>query len=213
MKVLFQDFLSNKALFFDLFDKAARNIVDMATLLVTAVNSEIADERAEMFIHLDKMEHAGDDITHKINLNLDKVIFPPLNRDDIHALAANLDDVADTIREAGSRMHLYGIVDFVPSFKQISSIILKAGVEIQNAVNLLRTAKKPGDIFKICRNIKGYEQQADQVYYLSLAGLFQNEKNAINLIKHREILLSLETSVNECKSTADVLNAILINNL
>ena len=213
MKVLFQDFLSNKAMFFDLFDKGAKNVVEMAALLVTAVNSEVTAERNLIFKQLDKMEHAGDDITHKINLCLDKVIFPPLNRDDIHDLAARIDDVADTIKEASSRMYLYGITEFTAAFKQIAAIILQAGTELERAISLLRALKKPGEVLEICRRVKSFEQESDKVYYHSLAELFLVERDAIKLIKHREILLSLETSVNKCKSTADVLNAILINNI
>jgi uncharacterized protein len=213
MRVLFQDFLSNKALFFDLFDKAAENVAEMAALLVSAVNCESEEERTLMFKQLDKMEQVGDDTTHKIYLCLDKVIFPPLNRSDIHALASSIDDVADTIKEASGRMYLYNIVEFVPAFKDIAAIILQASLEIEKAVNLLRKLKNPDEVFELCRKIKACEQQSDKVYYHAVAELFANEKDAITLIKYREILLSLETSVNKCKNVTEALNAILINSL
>jgi predicted phosphate transport protein (TIGR00153 family) len=213
MKVLFHDFLSHRALFFDLLDKTAKNVVEMAALQVAAVNNGIADEREAMFTQVDKMEHAGHNTTHKIYLSLDKVIFPPLNRDDIHTLAATIGDVADTIKEACSKMYLYGIVEFVPAFKEIAGIILQACSEIEKAVNLLRTSKKPDQVLEICRKIKIFEQQADQVYYHAVAELFLNEKDAVTLIKYREILLALETSANKCKNVKEALNAILINNM
>src|ERR1700733_5849445 len=115
----FSNFLSNRTLFFDLFDKAAKNVVDMATLLVKVVNSPSADCE-EIVKHVDKLENSGDDITHKIRLNLDKIIFAPLNRNDIHTLASAIDDVADTIKEASGRIFLYNIVDFAPALKEIA---------------------------------------------------------------------------------------------
>jgi predicted phosphate transport protein (TIGR00153 family) len=209
----FNNFLSNRTLFFDLFDRAAKNVVDMATLLVCVVNSTGGDDCAEMVKTVDKLENNGDNITHKIRLNLDKIIFTPLNRNDIHNLASAIDDVADTIKEASDRIYLYNIVDFAPALKEIASFTLKASLEVEKAINLLRTVKKPAQVFEICQHVKSYEQQSDKVYYNAVAGLFANEKNAITFIKYREILLSLETSVNKCKRVSDALNVVLINNM
>jgi predicted phosphate transport protein (TIGR00153 family) len=211
MKVLFQDFLSHKAMFYDLFDQAAKNVAEMATLLVSVVNTERADERELIFKHIDKMENTGDDITHKIYLWLDKIVFTPFNRNDIHALASTLDDVADTIQEASGRMYLYNVVEFVPPIKEISAIILQASREIEKAINLLRLPKNANLVIELCRQIKSYERQADQVYYHAVAELFSSEKDPIRLLKYREILFSLETAVNKCKNTTDVLNTVLIN--
>ena len=78
-----------------------KNMVDMAKLLVSVVNTENCEKRNLFFKQLDKLENTGDDITHKIYLCLDKIIFTPFNRKDIHQLASCIDDVADKIQEAG----------------------------------------------------------------------------------------------------------------
>jgi uncharacterized protein Yka (UPF0111/DUF47 family) len=211
MRVLFQDFLSNRGLFFDQLDMTAKNTADMATLLVTIVNTEGVDERILLFKQADKMKHYGDGITHKIYLALNKIIFTPLNRNDIHALAASIDDVADTIREASSRINIYNIIDFSSSIKELAAIIQKACIEIQKSVKLLKVYNHEDTVLIACRQIKEYERRADRIYYNAVANLFLNDRDPINLIKHREILQSLETTINKCKSTADVLEVILIN--
>ena len=108
-------------------------------------------------------------------------------------------------------MFLYGIVDFVTPIKEIAAIVVKASIEIEIAVNLLRTPKQGDNILESCKQIKFYEHQSDQIYYNSLAQLFANEKDAINLIKYREILYSLETTTNKCKKATEVLQAILVS--
>jgi len=205
------NFLTNRALFFDQFDLAANNVVEMARLLQTVVETDDRSDLEGMYKQIHKKENFGDDITHKINLYLHKIIFPPLTRPNIHALASALDDVADAINEAGGRMYLYAIDEFSPAIKQIAIIILKASLEMEKAIKVLRKTKKNGELPMICRHIKNYEDMADQVYYHAVADLFTEEKNAIKLIKYREILLSLETSVNKCKGVTDVLNTIMIN--
>jgi len=207
----FQDYFLNGAQFYDLFDKAVENAVEMAGLLVNAVNTAQAEDREVIFKHIDRLENVGDDITHKIYLALDKVIFTPLNRPDIHTLASAIDDVADFIHEASERMYLYNITEFIPAMTEISKIILDASTEIKRSVNMLRMSTKGALILESCRQIKQFEHQSDQIYYNALADLFANEKNAITLIKYREILYSLETTTNKCKSVTDVLRAILVN--
>jgi predicted phosphate transport protein (TIGR00153 family) len=211
MRVLFQDFISNKSIFFDQFNNAAKNMVDMATVLDAIVTAENTAEHELMFKQINRLENCGDDITHKLNLTLDRIIFTPLRRSDIHDLAASIDDIADVIQEAGNRINLYNIFDMVAPIKQLCAIILKAAISVQTAVSLLRTGHNQHDIITACRRIKDYERQADQIYYHAVADLFLNDKDAINLIKYRDILHSLETTVNKCKTTADVLEVILIN--
>lgn len=211
MRVLFHDFLSNKGLFFDQLNLAAKNAADMATVLVGIVNTGPNDERDHFYKQVDKMEHNGDTITHKINLALNRIVFTPINRNDIHDLAAAIDDVADMIKETGNRINLYHITDFSTPIKELAVLVQKAGAELQKAVGVLKQHHSADIILIACRQVKEYERQADRIYYNAVANLFLNDKDPINLIKYREILHSLETAVNKCKSTADVLEVILIN--
>ncbi|MDP9080876.1 MAG: DUF47 family protein [Bacteroidota bacterium] len=211
MRVLLQDFLSNRGLFFNQLDLAAKNALDMATCLNSIVNITAAEERENLFKQVNRMEHIGDDITHKLNLALDRIIFTPLARNDIHSLAAAMDDVADMIKESGSHIILYNIDECTQPMVILAALILKACVEIQNAVNLLKVNNADNNILLACRQVKQYERQADRTYYTAVAELFLNDKDAINLIKHREILQSLETTVNKCKTAAEVLEVTLIN--
>jgi predicted phosphate transport protein (TIGR00153 family) len=212
MSGIFKNYFSNRSLFYNLFNEAAKNMINMANLLVKVVNTEDEEKREPIFKQIDKLENNGDDITHQIYLALDKVIFTPLNRNAIHALAAAIDDVADTIQEASGRMYLYHIIDFSADIKQIASLILEASKEIEKTVALLKIPKSRDEIIIACRQIKQYEHQSDQIYYNAVAKLFEDEKDAINLIKYREILASLEGSVNRCKNAAEALEGISLNN-
>lgn len=183
----------------------------MATLLQSVVNTTDPAQREVIVRQIDKKENTGDDITHKIHLYLHRIIFTPLNRNDIHDLASSIDDVADTIKEASGRMYLYNITESMPAVNEISAIVLSASQDIERSVKLLRESRNSCEVVKICRQVKNYERQSDQLYYHAVAGLFENEKDPVKLIKYREILLSLETSVNKCKNVADAVNNILIN--
>src|ERR1700744_6257778 len=200
MTGIFRHYFSNRTLFYDLFADAAKNMISMANILVIVANTHNETEREPLFKQIEQLENIGDDITHKIYLALDKVIFTPLNRKGIHSLAAAIDDIADAIKEASGRIYIYQVSEFMPAMKQIIRLIADAGKEIEKTVYLLSKPRNKENIIASCRQVKEYEHQSDQVYYHAVAELFANEKNAINLIKYREILASLENSVNSFKS-------------
>src|SRR5271154_1734302 len=105
---IFQYFVpKEKKIFFPLFEKAASNVVAMATVLVETVNSKSSDTRDELFRQIVKLENKGDEITHQVYLELGKNFITPFDREDIHTLTSAIDDVADYIQDAANKMSLY----------------------------------------------------------------------------------------------------------
>lgn len=213
MRNLFHDFLSHRALFYGLFDQGGKNMVEMAELLAAVVDTQSIDEREPLYRQINTLEETGDDITHKIYLGLDKVFFTPINRKDIHILASAIDDVADNIHEAAGRMNLYNIEEFIPAIGKMVNYIQLSCIEIQKLINALGKIKDTDSMLASCRTIKDHEHQTDQIYYHALADLFAREKDAITLIKHRDILFSLETAANKCKNATDAIEIIILNSI
>ena len=171
------------------------------------------DEREPLYRQINTLEETGDDITHKVYLGLDKVFFTPLNRKDIHLLASAIDDVADNIHEAAGRMNLYLIDKFIPAIGEMINYIQLSCIEIQKLINGLSKIEDTESMLNSCRLIKSHEHQTDLIYYHALADLFANEKDPITLIKHRDILFSLEASANKCKTVTDVIEIIILNSI
>lgn len=210
---LFRDFFSHKALFIDLFVRDANNLVEMSQLLEQVMGTDDSTTREGLYKQINTLESTGDDITHKIYLALDKVFFTPLNRKDIHSLASVLDDVADYIDEVSGRLQLYRPDGDLPAFKDLTNILARACAIINELVSKLMNITSIETMLQQCKQIKQLEREADKVYYQALADLFAYEKDAIELIKYRDILHSLETSVNRCKSVTDAIELILINSI
>jgi predicted phosphate transport protein (TIGR00153 family) len=211
MRKLFFDFFSHRTLFYGLFNQAGKNLVEMAELLSAIVDTASEDEREPLYRHINALEETGDDITHKIYLGLDKVFFTPFNRKDIHILASAIDDVADNIDEAAGRMHLYNIEAFIPAIGKMARYIQLSCAELQKLINALGKIVDTEGMLTSCRLIKDNEHQTDMIYYHALAELFAHEKDPIKLIKHRDILFSLEASANKCKNVTDAIEIIILN--
>lgn len=207
------NYFSHRSVFYDLFNQSSKNLVEIAVLLVSIVDTDSFEERESLFNKISALEECGDDITHKIHIALDKIHFTPLNRKDIHVLASVMDDVADHIQEATGRMQLYNVYNITAPMKEMAHYILKAVNGIEMLTLSLNPIKNRDELIVVCKQIKGYEHQTDLIYYKALAELFAVEKNAINLLKNRDILYSLETAANKCKSVADAIETIIINSI
>src|SRR5690606_28332008 len=123
---IFQYFVPKDKKFFPLFEQAGSNLIEMATLLKESVHSADLQLRKDNAKVLEDLEHKGDDLTHQIHLELGKNIITPFDREDIHALASSLDDVADAIHGASNRIELYKVIDTSEEMKEIFSLILEA---------------------------------------------------------------------------------------
>jgi uncharacterized protein len=213
MRNLFWSFFSHRSLFYGLFNQAGTNLEAMAVLLSAVVKASSDAEREPLFEQINALEQTGDDITHKVYLGLDKVFFTPFNRNDIHLLASAIDDVADNIHEAAGRMNLYHVRPANPAVSEIVGYIRLSCAELQKLIGGLGKRMDTQSMLASCRMVKDHERRTDQIYYHALADLFAQERDAITLIKHRDILSSLEASANKCKTVTDTIEIIILNSL
>ena len=210
---IFQYFVpKDKKVFFPLFEQAASNVVAIATVLVEAVNSANPATREELYKQIDKLENKGDELTHQIYLELGKNFITPFDREDIHALATAIDDVADNIQGAANRMSLYRIDEFDESLRKLCELILQGSKELEKSVRELKDLRNVRIIADSVIRINSIENQADYVFDRAVADLFLYERDAIKLIKYKEILAALETATDMCEDAANVMESILVKN-
>jgi|SRR5476651_2199989 len=210
---IFQYFVpKDKKVFFPLFEQAAGNVVAMSKLLVEAVGINDANTRLDLFNQIDKLENLGDEITHQIYLELSKNFITPFDREDIASLTGAIDDVADYIQGSVNRMNLYNVEEMTPAIKKLSELILQGSLEMDKAIKELKDLKNVRSIADSCIRINSIENQADDVFDRAVADLFLYEKDAIRLIKYKEILAALETATDMCEDVANVMETILVKN-
>lgn len=203
-------FLPHDKVFYLLFEEVTTTLEKMAVLLKEGVNQSNPVKRTEIFKQIEDLEHTNDDTTHKVYVELGQNFITPFDREDIHLLASTLDDVADYIHGASKRMRLYRIAEIEDGISRLCEIIHKATVELKKAVHELRSLKNLRNITEACVRINSLENHADDIYDTMVAQLFDNEKDAVKLIKMKEVLQSLETATDKCEDAANVLESIII---
>lgn len=209
---IFQYFVPKDKKFFPLFEQAGANLIEMAKKLQEMVNTTDPAKRAELNKTIEELEHQGDNITHQIHLELGKNFITPFDREDIHALASSLDDVADFIYGASNRMELYKVVNASTAMKEITDLIAEATVHVATALNELKDLKNIRNITDSCVRINSVENKADYIFDKAVGELFEFEKDAITLIKTKEVLSAMEDATDKCEDVANVLESILVKN-
>jgi hypothetical protein len=209
---IFQYFIPKDKKFFPLFEKDSANLISLGEKLVEALNTDDLTRRKELFKEIEDLEHTGDEITHQIHLELSKNFITPFDREDIHRLASALDDIADYIHGSASRIDLYQVTEITPPIKELASLILQACQDLHKAIHELRDLKNVRIIADSCVRINSIENQADYVFDKAVSELFMYEKDAVKLIKYKEILSALEDATDMCEDAANVLESILVKN-
>lgn len=210
LNTIFQYFVPKDRKFFPLFEQASSNLIKLGEKLVEAVNTEDISTRKELFKEISHLEHVGDEITHQIFLELGKNFITPFDREDIHRLASAIDDVADYIHGSANRMLLYNVEEITPPIKELSDLILEAVTDLDKAIRELRNLKNIRAIADSCVRINSIENKADDVFDKAVGQLFDFEKDAIVVIKYKEVLFGLETATDKCEDAANILEGILI---
>ena len=205
----FQFLVPKDKKFFPLFEEASSNLIEIATNLHEAVNLPLK-EREVLFQKIDVLEQKVEDITRQTNLELSRNFITPFDREDIYSLITSIDNVAGNLHGAASRMRLYQVDKITKSIRKLTEINLEACQNIDVAIRELRDLKKMKNITDACLRINKLENKSDNVYDKAVLDLFENETDAKNIIKYKEVLSVLETATDKCKSVAGVLESISV---
>jgi uncharacterized protein len=196
--------------FYPLFERMSDLITNSAKTLSKIVESSEPGMQLDLFREIKELERKGDDIAHAVFDSLDTTFITPFDREDIHQLTSKMDDVLDYINATSRQIKLYKPKKIFPQFIEMVSIIIRGCEQVKIATKELRNLKKPGKISDACVKINELENVADDIYHQLLSELFENEKNAIELIKYKEILETLEMASDSIEDVSDIIKTIII---
>lgn len=206
---IFQFLVPKDKKFFPLFEQASANLISLAETLHEAVNVAKV-EREEYFKRIEELEATIEEITHKTHLELSRNFITPFDREDIHSLIKSIDNVADFMHGAASKMRLYQVEKITKSIRKLTEINLEACQLIGVGIKELKDMNNHKAIKDTCKKINKLESKADSVFDKAVADIFENESDAKNIIKYKEVLSALESASDKCKSVANVMEQISV---
>lgn len=201
-------FLPREEKFYADFLKQAHLIQEAVDVLDAAAhigNSEMVAAATK----LREIESRGDEIIHDVFTRLNQTFLTPLDPEDIHRLASHLDNVLDCLEESAYRISAYPLEPIPAPVTKLTAILVLLSREMIHAFEALSHDKQ---ILQHCIEINRLENDADVVYRVAVAELFQTETNAIELIKRKEVYEVLEKATDFCEDVADVLQEVVVKN-
>lgn len=203
-------FTPKNKIFFELFEKMAENGAIMASKLKDVVAEPDFDKRASLITRIEDLEHANDELTHNVFTELGRNFITPFDREDIHYLATSLDDVADYIYASAKKINFYRVNPNDMGMQKMAELIEQGALQVRNAVLELRDMKNMRKITEALVKVNSIENQADDVFDMSIERLFATEPDAKEVIKKREIYQVMEIATDKCEDASNVIESIII---
>jgi len=193
--------------FFDLFVEAGENSLRAARLLKEML--EVWPDDGGLSRDILKAEQEGDRITHDIVRRLNSTFVTPIDREDIYALATQLDDVVDDIEETADFLGLYKIEAPMDQATQLAEVLVKSCEQLSGALAHLRGFK---DLEHYWIEIHRLENDGDRISRDAIASLFANGIDPMVVIRWKDIFAVLERAIDSTESAAHILEGIVIKN-
>jgi predicted phosphate transport protein (TIGR00153 family) len=192
--------------FFDYFEQQSAQIIKAGTLLSELVHN-FADARAKAFA-IKEVEHAGDQITHEMFRRLNTTFITPIDREDIHDLATRLDDVLDFIEAVAERLVIYRIKEPTSACRALAELIVAQIAAMDRCIRCLRTMDQ--GFHEHAVEVNRLENRADSLLRETLAAMFEEQPDPIEVIKWKEIYETLEAVTDRCEDVANVIEGIIL---
>ncbi|MBI5211499.1 MAG: DUF47 domain-containing protein [Elusimicrobia bacterium] len=192
--------------FYELFVVQAEAGVKAAGMFRDLVRAWDLD--SPLFDKLRDLEHEADITTHEIKDKLNRTFVTPFDREDIHALASELDDVVDIIQSTVNRMRLYRIKACRPEIEALADVLFQAAEAVRKAVSCLGAKDKTRRLLDHCIEINRLENEGDALLCKALEGLFSAATDPIEVIKWDRSFEAIERAVDKCEEVAHTIEGI-----
>lgn len=197
--------------FFDFFNAHAEQVVAAARQL-EALMAASNEEMPAIVAAIDEIEKAADKVAHDTVALVHTTFITPFDRDAIHQLINNMDDIVDSIRDVADGISLYNLRRLTPDAAQLARLTLSCAERVREMVRLLDNMEQSADILRTCREIEQLESDCDRVMRSALARVFRDERDALQVIKLKAIYEGLERITDHCEDASKVIEGMVLEN-
>jgi predicted phosphate transport protein (TIGR00153 family) len=193
--------------FYELFTELATKLTGSATLLCELFsNPSQLDAKVSK---IKELEHQADNLTHDIIDRIDRTFVTPFDREDIHQLASELDDVIDLIDGTARRATIFRIQKTRPAAGVLADVLARAATCVEEGVRDMKNAKH---VYQISEKLKVLEEEGDAIYHEAMGVLFAEGGDALEVVKWKDLYDKIEDALDQCEDVGNVLQSIALKN-
>lgn len=193
--------------FFQLLIEFSGKIVKAGESFTALVNdyTDVEEKVAGMKV----METECDIQAHKIMNAIRASFVTPFDREDIYEIANEMDAIVDSLEEVANRFVVFDVKELKPEALQMTANIMQAIRELEVLFKHLSEVKKNNVVKEQIIEVNRIENEGDLLYRKSLAKLFREEKDPIELIKWKHLYEQLEHSLDSCEHVANIIEGVV----
>src|SRR5438105_9511694 len=202
--------LPKDTVFYDLFEGLSKHGIAAAEQLallaknfpdVSGPISRIRDE-----------EHQADDLAHAALDRLDRTFITPFDREDIHTLVNELDNVVDMVDALAKRFTLYNVKSMEPLFIKQCEVLVRATATLSEAVHRLRKSRKLSELSEKLIEIHRLESEGDDNHHAAISKLYSGSVEPLEVMKWKEFFDYVENAIDGCEDVGNTLERIVLKN-
>ena len=202
---MFERLFPDQRKFFAEFAKIAGRLTSAASLLERGFDEP--ERWPELVASIHEIQRAVDVEAHAFDLNIERLLIPPLDREDIHLLATRLRSVVDITGGTARRaVSLRAKERREPAVRLAHTLVL-ATSEIQQAVADIRESEL---VLAHSRAIKHCEEEGDAISRDAISDLFLGNPNPLDVIRWKALYEQLEEALDACEDVANELETITL---
>ncbi len=202
--------LPKDTVFYDLFEGLSAHAVSCAEHLRRL--SQAFPRFDDQLARIREEEHKADDLAHKALDRLDRTFITPFDREDIHTLVNELDDVIDMMDALAKRFSLYHVKQVYPLFIKQTEVLVKSTVAVADAVRRLRKSRKLSELSPLLIEIHRLESEGDDNHHAAVSQLFKGETEPLEVMKWKELYEYVESAIDGCEDVGNTLERIVLKN-
>jgi predicted phosphate transport protein (TIGR00153 family) len=202
--------LPKDTFFFDLFEGLSDRAVACAKHLRDLCHN--FPEISGPLQRIREEEHAADDLAHTTLDRLDRTFITPFDREDIHTLVGEIDDIIDAIDALAKRFPLFHVTHMDPVFVKQAELLVEATQATSEAVYRLRKGRKLSELSAKLIEIHHKESLGDDNHHAAMSNLFSGNIEPLEVIKWKELFDYIENAIDGCEDVGNTLERIVLKN-
>lgn len=194
--------------FYDLFVETAKNTSKSAEMLYELMTN-YTDVKAKVSA-IEEKEHECDTHVHRILKQLNSTFITPIDREDIYLIAKELDNITDAIEATAHRFLMFNVKSITEDAKKLAGLIIDCTRELEGVMVEMKNMSKSSTLSKKVIEVNRIEDDGDTIFRNAITNLFVNEKDAVEVIKWKEIYELLENTLDACEDVANVVEGVVM---
>lgn len=198
--------------YFDSFIEMVNYSCEAARYLKEIIDDFDPSEIKVQIKKMHEIEHAGDIARHTMIKNLAKEFITPIEREDIMEMADSVDNVTDKIEDVALRLYMFNIQSSRDDAKKMADVIVKCTEALKDALLEFGNFRKSKTIKEKIIEINTLEEEADQLYIMSVRHLFKGVDDGLLAASWNQVFHYMEDVCDACEDAADVIESVIMKN-